>query len=283
MNAPNEIKESIGGATRYQFRNGSDSPSIMGASPWGSWQSVKDAIMGVSTFKGNIATRHGEDYEAEALAAALKEYSVSGQSQVRLIEGEYAATLDFLSDDGETIIEVKCPYQGKNSKIWKSVMDFADPSYYIWQAHHQMLVAPNAKVHVLFVYDASTKSYCYCETTRNQSAINDLKAKWDDFYAWMATDQPDPNDGWVQASQTWCLKAAQYADITKQLKSMEEQQASLKKDLLDMAEGDRVKGSGLTLVKSIRQGNVDYKKIPELKGLDLDQYRGKSTEVWTLK
>lgn len=283
MNAPHEIKESIGGATRYSYRNGSDSPAIMGASPWGTWQSVKDAINGVSTFKGNIATAHGEKHEADAIAAARLTFGIEGIEQVRLIEGDYAATLDLYAESDELIVEVKCPYQGKKSKIWKSVMDYADPSYYVWQAHAQLLVAPAAKTHILFIYDAESGDSCYCETTRSEPAIAQLKAAWDAFYEWMATDQPDPNDGWIQASQTWCEKAARYADITAKIKEAEKDQAALKQELLDMAEGERVRGAGLTLVKSVRQGNVDYKKVPELAGVNLDAYRGKSTEVWTLK
>jgi len=275
--------ESIGGATRYSYRNASDAPKIMGASPYGGWTAVRDAILGVSTFTGNVATRHGENYEDAAIEAFKKQFELAGSSQVRRMSGEYAATLDFLSDDESIIGEIKCPYQGKASKIWKSVMDYADPSHYLFQLHQQLLCVPSAKFAYLFVYDAESGESCYCETTRSEAAIAGLKAAWDAFYLWMATDQPDPNDGWIQASQTWCDKAAEYAAITKKIKDAEKDQAALKQELLLLGEGEKVKGAGLTLVKSVRVGNVDYKKIPELKGIDLDQYRAASTEVWTLK
>jgi predicted phage-related endonuclease len=283
MNAPNEIKESIGGATRYQYDNGSDSPAIMGASPFAGWQDVADRINGVSTFTGNIATRHGEQYEPFAIAKAKKHFDIEGTEQVRNIVGRYAATLDLLSDEGEFIVEVKCPYQGKKSKIWRSVMDFADPSYYVWQAHHQLLVTPSAKVHYLFIYDAESGDYCFCETMREQRHIDALCAEWEKFHAWMATGEKDPHDGWIQASQTWCDRATEYTEITAQIKDLEERQAELKKELLELGEGEKVKGAGLTLVKSVRQGNVNYKGIPELAGVDLDAYRGKPVDVWTLK
>jgi hypothetical protein len=35
--------------------------------------------------------------------------------------------------------------------------------------------------------------------------------------------------------------------------------------------------------KSERKGNVNYKKVPELKGVNLDEYRGESITVWTVK
>lgn len=283
MNAPDKIKESIGGAARYSFRNGSDSPAIMGASPFGNWQSVKDSVLGVSTFHGNAATRHGEQHESSAIAKAKSVFNLTGTEQLRLIDYPYAATLDFLADGGEIIVEVKCPYQGKNSKIWKSVMDYGDPSYYVWQAHHQMMVAPLARHHILFVYDADSGDYCFAETDRSESAITSLKAEWDRFYVWMESDQADPSDGWIKASDTFEELANKYLACDRIIKREQELQSEYKTKLLALAEGEKIRSQQLTLVKSVRAGNVDYKKIPQLQGVDLEQYRGKSAEVWTIK
>ena len=57
----------------------------------------------------------------------------------------------------------------------------------------------------------------------------------------------------------------------------------MKGELLALGEGEKVRGAGVTLVKSVRQGNVNYKAIPELAGVDLEKYRGAPSEVWTLK
>lgn len=37
-------------------------------------------------------------------------------------------------------------------------------------------------------------------------------------------------------------------------------------------------GSGVMVTRFWKQGNVDYKRVPELKGVNLDQYRGKGRE-----
>ena len=44
----------------------------------------------------------------------------------------------------------------------------------------------------------------------------------------------------------------------------------------------RSKGELLKITKSERKGSVDYKKVPELTGIDLEQYRKKSSEVVTI-
>ena len=58
---------------------------------------------------------------------------------------------------------------------------------------------------------------------------------------------------------------------------------SLKKNIVENAPHEKVLCGGLMLYKSTRKGKVNYKKIPELVGVDLEQYRGKESEVWTIK
>ena len=48
--------------------------------------------------------------------------------------------------------------------------------------------------------------------------------------------------------------------------------------LVDLARHPREQGAGVSVVKLWKQGNVDYKRIPELRGIKLDQYRGKGRE-----
>ncbi len=40
----------------------------------------------------------------------------------------------------------------------------------------------------------------------------------------------------------------------------------------------RETGGGVSVVKLWKAGNVDYKKVLELRGVDLDRYRGKGRE-----
>ena len=37
-------------------------------------------------------------------------------------------------------------------------------------------------------------------------------------------------------------------------------------------------GFGVTVTRYWKQGSVDYKKVPELRGVDLERYRGKGRE-----
>ena len=56
-----------------------------------------------------------------------------------------------------------------------------------------------------------------------------------------------------------------------------------KQQLIDLTEGLSVKGCGISVIHSKRAGAVDYKTVPELKGVDLDKYRKKETQTVTIK
>ena len=47
-----------------------------------------------------------------------------------------------------------------------------------------------------------------------------------------------------------------------------------RQSLLAMADHPSVEGGGVLLTQSWRAGSVDYRKIPELRDLDLTPYRG---------
>ena len=45
-----------------------------------------------------------------------------------------------------------------------------------------------------------------------------------------------------------------------------------------LAQHSREHGAGVTVTRYWKAGNVDYKKVPQLRGFDLDRYRGKARE-----
>ncbi len=80
---------------------------------------------------------------------------------------------------------------------------------------------------------------------------------------------------WIQISQKWL-------NIHRQLKSLEEEEKTLRTALIEMTENKNITGGGIKLTHSLRRGNVQYHQIPELKGIDLEKYRKDPTEVWRL-
>ncbi|HYN58130.1 MAG TPA: hypothetical protein VET87_01070 [Rubrivivax sp.] len=50
--------------------------------------------------------------------------------------------------------------------------------------------------------------------------------------------------------------------------------ARAKEDLVALARHPREQGAGVSVTRYWKAGNADYKKVMELKGVDLERYRG---------
>ena len=51
-----------------------------------------------------------------------------------------------------------------------------------------------------------------------------------------------------------------------------------RKALVGLSRHPRETGAGVSVVRLWKPGNVDYKRIPELRGVSLDRYRGQGRE-----
>jgi hypothetical protein len=78
-----------------------------------------------------------------------------------------------------------------------------------------------------------------------------------------------------------------FVDLRAQKKILDDAQAQydlIKNQLAEKyKEQRRIKGHGVLLMRSLRRGSIPYSKCPEVQALDLEKYRGKSSEVVTVK
>ena len=74
------------------------------------------------------------------------------------------------------------------------------------------------------------------------------------------------------------------ADLDAQLGTIQTQYDLLKAEILARYENNaRVQGGGVSITKAWRKGSVDYGKVPQLKGVDLERFRKAGQLVTTLK
>ena len=76
---------------------------------------------------------------------------------------------------------------------------------------------------------------------------------------------------WAKAAQAFAAakQAAQVSDETLE---------SARVALVALARHPRETGGGVAVTRFWKTGSVDYKKVVELKGVDLERYRGKARE-----
>lgn len=80
--------------------------------------------------------------------------------------------------------------------------------------------------------------------------------------------------------QEWTTTAQEYKQVTQEIKALEKRQKQLRDALISMSNHVNSIGGGVRLEQLARRGSVSYSEIPELKGVNLDKYRGDLVKYW---
>jgi len=116
----------------------SEASSIMGENPFQSRSALLKQKLGLAPeFKGNAATRRGQALEPEARAKYIEQYGINIEP-ICLQSDEYPwlrASLDGLSSDGKTVVEIKC-----GTSSFRDAQAGTVSSYYKAQLQHILAV-----------------------------------------------------------------------------------------------------------------------------------------------
>jgi putative phage-type endonuclease len=91
----------------------------------------------------NAAMRNGAALEPLA-RHAYKIESGNVMQPLVLQDGLYSASLDGMTLDGDLIVEIKAPFRGRDSTLWKAVAGGEVPVHYLMQVQHQLMVRGGA-------------------------------------------------------------------------------------------------------------------------------------------
>jgi len=261
-------------AHRAQYRNASETAIVMGESPWQTPYQLWELRTGRRQPEVNAAMARGTALEPQARAAYE---ALTGQvmQPLVLVEGDYSASLDGLTFEGDLLLEIKCPVRGKDSTLWQQVAQGEIPAHYRWQLEHQFLVAKAAKGH-LYVFDGTEGILLEVRPcTERWQAIHEA---WSVFMECLSTDTPPPlseRDKVVRSDAEWQTAAAQYAQLKAEAELLAGRLDAAKEALIGLAKHPSEAGFGVAVTHYWKAGNVDYKKVPELASVDLDAYRQK--------
>lgn len=134
-------------AHRRGLRNASETPAVLGLSPWVTPYQLWLLKTGRAEPAVNAAMRNGTALEPLARHAYEVETGHVMQPLV-LQDGLYSASLDGMTLYGDLIVEIKCPYKGAGSALWQSVEGGQVPDHYAAQIQHQLMVSGAAQAHV---------------------------------------------------------------------------------------------------------------------------------------
>lgn len=266
---------------RRRHIGASDAAAIMGTSPWTSAYQLWQEKLGLTPPKEtNYAMQRGIELEPIARAAYNKlTGNMASPKVVFNDERSYMmASLDGLSMDGQTIVEIKCPGKKDHDTAAQGLV----PEKYKAQLQHQLACIGLDHLH----YFSYSEDSCHLvEVVRDEEYIQSLLLAEDKFWQCIQslsapelTDRDCPE----RLDEEFILIAEECKEVSIQLKFFKEKEDHLRKLLIAMANNQSCRSSDTTVRKSVRRGLVDYKSIPELQGVDLELYRKKPIETWKI-
>lgn len=191
-----------------------------------------------------------------------------------------------LTIDGEEILkpgeifvcEIKCPgFNDHNTACGGTV-----PEKYLPQCYHILEDLPGVNKILYFSFREDSQAMVWVD--RDEYEMHSQFGYELSFYSKLLSCRPpEPTEkDWVEFMQSDLIEQAnEYTQIMDEMSILEERAQQLKESLIQgTSQTSRCKIGDLKLQKIIRQGNVDYSKISELNGVNLNMYRKPPIITW---
>ncbi|MDY7546733.1 YqaJ viral recombinase family protein [Glaciimonas sp. CA11.2] len=279
MNAISKLVQGSGEWHTYRLtmRNASESAAVLGISPWTTpyqlWLMKTERLLPAA----NAAMQRGTELEPAArLAYEIQTGNI--MQPLVLQEGAYSASLDGMTLDGQLIVEIKCPMRGTRSDLWKEVSAGRVPAHYALQIQHQLMVSEAQAAH-LWVFDG-TQGLLHL-IVRDEAAMTTIHQGWEAFQRFLEFDTPPPlidGDTVIRDDEIWSETATAFLLAKRQAEVTNARLEEIRDQLVRLCRHPREQGAGVSVTRYWRAGNVDYKRVPQIQGVDLDPYRGKGRE-----
>lgn len=266
---------------RKKYIGASDAPVIMNGghfkkSPYMLWQE-KVGLSGGQ--EENFAMRYGKENEDKARSAyQLMTGNFVSPEVIFHPEIPYLmASLDGLSADKDMAVEIK----NANADDHALAKEGTVPDKYYPQLQHQLECAKLDKIHYFSFHQ---EDGAIVEIQRDEKYIKKMLKKLEEFWKLVENfEMPELTDlDLREQNEAWAAKAQEVYEHGKLAANYKTLYDKGKKELQEMAGSVPSKGGGFIFKKSIRKGNVIYKNIPEIKGVDLEIFRGTPIEMWRL-
>lgn len=252
--------------------------AIMGLSPHGSREKVMDRM--IKEYRGeqieqldNVALSYGVFHES----GAIVEFEL--ETGFRVEPAPFVPYEDWLgaSPDGYVsdgaIIEVKCPYSLKDGGEHKSI---TEQMHYYAQVQMQLLCTGYDRAYFFQWSPYSTMT----ETVQRDeefiiSMILALQSFWDEYL--------------IRREKTSSVELEammlEYISLKNEIKNLQERQKALLDGLVALSDNMNNEIAGHKLYKTTRAGSIAYGQIVKelLPDMDLEPYRGASSEFWSVK
>ncbi len=264
---------------RRQGLGSSDAAAIMGVSPWKTpYQTWEDKVLG-SQSEDNSAMKRGRDMEETARQEFERVVGtlVAPSNVVHNRLDWMRASLDGIDISKTIMVEIKCPGKEDHALACQKKI----PEKYWPQVQHQLEVAG---LDGMYYFSFDGLKGVVVEVKRDQGYIDTLLEKEAEFWAMVLSKKPpeltERDYLSMEGNSQWQNLSKELLHLRLKKKALEDKDKETMEKLKSLAQGRSAKGYGLVLQKQICAGAVDYSKVPELQGVNLEIYRKSSFEKW---
>ena len=266
---------------RQSMIGASDAAIILGVSKFATPFMLWEQKLGLKEVEVTSAMQRGTAMEEEARKEFEHLHGIAVFPEVTFSKAYpwMMASLDGISLDLKTLVEIKCV----NKRDHQTALEGSVPDHYYPQCQHQLAVTGLPYMYY-FSYDAMNPATV--TVVRDDIYIERMIEKEKEFYRCVMEFDPPPlcDRDYVDRSDDdeWKKTADMYLSAQKSRKILEDHEEVYRKELIRLSEGKNSIGAGVKATRFHRKGNVQYGKVPELQGVDLEPYRKPPIETWRI-
>lgn len=247
----------------------SDCPIIMGHNPYtNSLDLWKRRIAGVEVIKNHHMER-GERLEKEALALFNQTLECNCVPQVWTHDEHpwMLASVDGYDEEKKILVEIKCPEKN----------DIKISSIYLYQVYHQMIVLGIQNAYLFFYWEGG--KFDVHSVQLNETIVQQIIDEERRFLDCLENFS-NPMKDLIVETDDWKEAVKLYREKKTQMEMLNNELSSIKAHMISLANERDVECDHVKLMKVIRQGSINYKAIPQLEGVNLQEYRNPPSEFW---
>lgn len=254
-----------------------DMSVLMLVSPYKTPYQLFEEKLGYRIQPETEAMRKGKELEPHARQKLSEKFGVELNPRVCFHASIpwMMASLDAIDDNNKYLCEIKC-----GQRDFELARDGLVPEHHMPQLQWQMYVSGMPH---MFYYGYTIHEDVLIPVMRDDDLIKMMIIKAKEFYKCLECLEPPaltPKDIVHRDDLEWQLAAENYRSHKNQIFIAETRMEEARKRLIEMAGDHCTEGSGVKVIRCPRKGNIDYKAIPELSGVDINSYRKETTISW---
>ncbi len=246
-------------------------------------QLVREYHGAESEFVSNVATEYGKTHEKLAVMDYEMHTGYTVIEMTELSDGNftwlYSPSIMIVDDEDKTV-NIKCPFGLRNKKDPKFKKAIDQKKYY---AEMQLDMAIANKGSCDFYQWSITGTSLENVPFDKEWFLENIE-ELDNFRKWALAQLDNKEHLEDKIKEVNTLLADELIKEHDKLKAtIGDADARIKEIVKELVTICKERDSivcGRKLTNAERKGNVDYKKVPELKGVDLDPYRKKPSKYW---